>query len=132
MQPPGAQYVRVADLPAFLERIAPVLERRLAESVAVGHSGDLRLGFYGEGVRLRFRNGRLLDARPHPDRAGDADAGPVDARFPGLTFLQLLFGSRELDELERAFGDCHTRSEEARVLLQALFPAQPSLIWPLG
>jgi GNAT superfamily N-acetyltransferase len=131
-QPPGAQYVRVPDLPAFLRHLAPVLEQRLAASVAVGHSGGLRLSFYGDGVRLRFRDGRLLEAEPCSDRAGDAEAGPIGARFPGLTFLQLLFGSRELDELERAFGDCHARSEEARVLLQALFPAQPSLIWPLG
>jgi GNAT superfamily N-acetyltransferase len=131
-QPPGAQYVRVPDLPAFLRHIGPVLERRLADSVAVGHTGDLRLSFYRDGVRLRFRDGRLLGAEPCPHLEASEAAGPIGARFPDRTFLQLLAGSRSLDELEHAFGDCRAPSEEARVLLQALFPKRPSLIWPVG
>ena len=51
---PYAWYLRVPNLPAFLRTIAPVLERRLAESVAVGHSGELTVGFYGDGLRLVF------------------------------------------------------------------------------
>ena len=35
-----AYYLRVPDLPAFMRRIGPVLEKRLAESVAIGYSGD--------------------------------------------------------------------------------------------
>jgi hypothetical protein len=131
-QAPGAQYVRVPDLPAFLRHVAPVLERRLAASVAVGHTGDLRLGFYRDGVRLRFGDGRLLGAEPVPHLGASEEAGPIGACLPDRTFLQLLVGVRSLDELEHAFGDCRVPSEEARVLLQALFPKQPSLIWPVG
>jgi GNAT superfamily N-acetyltransferase len=131
-EPPDPEYVRVADLPAFLRHVAPELERRLARSVAVGHTGALRLSFYRDGVLLRFRDGRLLGAAPCPHHAPDEGAGPIGARFPDLTFLQLLVGSRSLAELEEAFGDCRALTEEARVLLQALFPKGPSLLWPLG
>jgi hypothetical protein len=51
--------------------------------------------------------------------------------FPDLTFLQLLFGHRSLDELEAAFPDCVTRGQEVRALLQVLFPKAPSKVWPI-
>ncbi len=44
--PPYAWYLRVPDLPGFLRHLAPVLEGRLATSVATGHSGELLLNFY--------------------------------------------------------------------------------------
>ncbi len=128
------QYVRVADVPGFLRHIGSVLERRLAESVAVGYTGRLRLSFYRDGVLLVFQDGRLVEAEPCPHHVPNQEAalGPTGAMFPGLTFLQLLFGCRSLDELEHAFGDCRARSEEARVLLEALFPKRPSLIWAVS
>ena len=126
------QYVRVPDLAAFLRRVAPVLERRLAASVAVGYSGRLRLSFYRDGLLLTFGEGRLVAVDPCPHHTPPADAGAIGAAFPGLTFLQLLFGSRSLEELEHAYGDVRTRSEEARVLLGVLFAKQPSAIWPLS
>ena len=126
------EYVRVPDLPAFLRLIAPVLERRLAASVAVGHSGRLRLSFFAGGVLLRFRGGRLEAAVPCPHLGAAEDAGPLRATFPGRSFLQLLFGCRALEELEASFADCRAFDEEARVLLRALFPKQPSLIWPVS
>jgi hypothetical protein len=131
-EPPHLQYVRVADVPAFLRHVGGVLERRLAASVAVGFTGRLRLSFYRDGVLLRFREGRLAGAEPCPHHAPAEELGLVGASFPGLTFLQLLCGARSLDELEHAFADCRARTEEARVLLQALFPKHPSLIWALS
>jgi GNAT superfamily N-acetyltransferase len=127
-----AQYVRVPDLAAFLRHVAPVLERRLAASVAVGYSGRLRLSFYRAGLLLTFEEGRLVAVDPCPHHTPAEEAGAVGAAFPDLTFLQLLFGSRSLEELEHAFGDVRTRSEEARVLLGVLFAKQPSAIWPLS
>ena len=127
-RPTYAWYVRVPDLPAFLRRVAPVLESRLAASPAVGHNGELRLNFYRGGVRLTFADGRLSAVEGWPE----ADHFEAGASFPPLTFLHLLFGHRSLAELERVFADCRARSEEARVLLDALFPTQPSLVWPIA
>ncbi len=127
-RPTYAWYVRVPDLPAFLRRVAPALEARLAASPAVGHSGELRLNFYRDGVRLTFADGRLSAVEGWPE----ADHFEAGASFPPLTFLHLLFGHRSLAELERVFADCRSRSVEARVLLDALFPTQPSLVWPVA
>ena len=126
-QKPYAWYVRVPDLPDFLRHIAPVLERRLAESVLVGHSGDLKVSFYRDGLRLVFAQGRLTDVEPwEPTQADDGAAA-----FPDRTFLQLLFGYRTLEELDYAFTDCWTETDEARALLKILFPKQPSHVWPV-
>lgn len=132
MEPPDPEYVRVPDVPAFLRQVGTALERRLAASVAVGHTGRLRLTFFRDGVVLRFQEGRLLGAESCLHHAPSQEAGEIGASFADLTFLQLLFGSRSLEELEQSFGDCRAFNNEARVLLNALFPKLPSLIWPIS
>jgi hypothetical protein len=122
---PYAWYLRVADLPAFVVRIASALERRLAESPAAGYTGELKLSFYRDGLHLVFENGRLIHCtgfRPLPDVRDSAG-------FPGLTFLQLLFGYRSLEQLRDAFPDCWVEGDTPRVLLEALFPRLPSHVW---
>jgi len=120
-----AFYIRVPDLPAFLRRIAPVLEARLAQSIAVGHTGELKLSFYRSGLRLVLKKGRL--SKVEDWRPGD---GP-SASFPNLIFLQLLFGFRSLEELQHAYADCTVRGNEAKVLLDTLFPKKASQVWPV-
>lgn len=125
---PYAWYIRVPDLPRFLRHIAPALERRLAKSVMAGHSGTLRLNFYHSNLTLRFEHGRLKEIGSYePKHVEDADA-----LFPDLTFLQLLFGYRSYDELDRAFADCYADNVAAAVLLRCLFPRIPSDINPLS
>jgi hypothetical protein len=124
-RPPYAYYIRVPDLPGFLQHIAPVLEQRLAESLLAGHTGELRIGFYGEGLRLALDHGRLVEAQ----RWVPEDNARGDAAFPDLTFLQLLFGYRSIDELDRAFADCWVTMNETRTLLGTLFPRQASHVW---
>jgi hypothetical protein len=128
MRNPYAWQMRVPDLPGFIRRIAPALEKRLAESIAVGYSGALKVGFYGDGVHMVFERGRLKDALPWK-YVRDTDDG--DAAFPDLTFLQLLFGYRSLDELSQAFKDCYCEHNTARVLLTALFPKRLSDVFPV-
>jgi hypothetical protein len=121
-----AWYLRVPDLLGFLRHIAPALERRLAGSLAAGHTGELKLNFYRAGLRLAFEGGRLAAIEPWmPEHADDGSAG-----FAGQTFLQLLFGYRSLEALRGAFPDCWCDGDDARVLLEALFPKQRSVFWP--
>jgi len=126
---PYAWYLRVPDLPAFLRRITPVLEARLAASPVVGHTGELKITFYRGGLRFVFEGGRLALVEPWKPEPVES-AG--QAAFPGLTFLQLLFGYRSLEELREAFPDCDVRSDEAWALLTSLFPKQASDIWPVS
>ena len=119
--------MRVADVPAFLNRIAPVLGARLAKSAMNGHDCELRLSFFRRGVRLRVRGGAV--EAENWDVTGMRGAS---ATFPDLTFLQLLFGARALTELEAAFPDCRVSGDEARAVLNALFPKRQSSVWPVG
>ncbi len=127
-RPSYAWYLRVPDLPAFVRHIAPVLEERLAGSVAVGHTGELKLSFYREGLRLVFEAGRIAVVEPWTPTHDDGGA----AGFPGLTFLHLLFGHRSLDELRAVYVDCWADGDDARTLVGILFPKQASNFWPVA
>lgn len=125
---PYAWYLRVPDLPGFLNHIKAALEKRLAESIAVGHSRELKISFYRAGLRLVIEKGRLrtIEAwKPAPE-----DGGVV--AFPGLTFLQLLFGYRSYEELHQAFADCWCEGEEVRALMDILFPKKLSDVFPVS
>ena len=125
--PPYAWCVRVPNVPAFIRHVAPVLEARLASSIIIGYSGDLKVDFYRGGLRLQFAQGRLnlTESWQAPAYGNDAHAG-----FPPLVFLQLLFGYRSLDELRAFFPDIWA-TPEAALLLNILFPLQPSVVHPL-
>jgi hypothetical protein len=119
--------IRGADLHAS-GHIKPALEKRLAESIAVGHSREVKISFYREGLRLVIEKGRLttIEAwKPSPE-----DGGII--AFPELTFLQLLFGYRNYDELHQSFADCWCDSEEVRALVNILFPKKLSDVFPLS
>jgi len=123
---PYSWYVRVPDLPGFIRLILPVLEERLSESAYAGHTGELKLTFYRSGLRLDFERGRLVDVKAwKPEPHGHSG----DVAFPNLTFLQLLFGYRSLDELAYAFPDCWWEQDDAYGLVKALFPKQASHVW---
>jgi N-acetylglutamate synthase-like GNAT family acetyltransferase len=128
LRPSYAWYMRVADLPGFIEHIKPVLEQRLAGSVMAGHSGTLRLNFYHSQMTLEFDKGRLSNMGAYqPKHVEDGDAF-----FPDLTFLQLLFGYRSLQQLREARADCFVENNDAAVLLPILFPQRPSQPVGLG
>jgi len=124
VEPPYAWYLRVPDVPGFIRHIAPVLERRLADSILTGHSGDLVIDFYRGGLRLHFDQGKLVTVEPWraPAYGDDAPAG-----CPALIFLQLLFGYRSLAELRATFPDVWAQ-QEAALLIDILFPKQPSTV----
>jgi hypothetical protein len=125
---PYAWYLRVPDLRGFLEHIKPVLEKRLTESIAANHSRDMRISLYRTGLQVVIEHGKLIAIeswRPAPKAEGDA-------AFPGLTFLQMLFGYRSFDELKYAFADCGGDSEEVSALLNILFPKKLSNVYPIA
>jgi GNAT superfamily N-acetyltransferase len=124
-EPPYAWYVRVKDLPAFLMHIAPALEKRLATSLVVGHTGEIKLDFYRGGLRMVFEQGRLTGVEHWrvPLYGSNASGG-----FPPLVFLQVLFGHRSIEALRQAFPDVWV-SDEARPVLKALFPTRPSFVF---
>ncbi len=124
LRDPYAWYVRVPDLPKFLDRISPALERRLAGSNIVGYSGEVKVSFYRSGLRLGLEKGRLTAVeawKPTPEEHGNAG-------FPDLSFLQMVFGYRSFEQLEQSFADCWYDRDETRVLLNTLFPRKASAV----
>lgn len=113
-----AWYMRVSDLAKFIEIIAPALEKRLEHSTFHGHSGDLKLNFYKDGVKISFDNGKIVSAEAW--RASKDDGG--SANFPHLTFLQLLFGYRTMEEIHHILPDIYARDADSGELLKVLFP----------
>ena len=130
---PYAWFIRVPDVPGFVMRVRTALERRLADSFAAGHTFELCLSFFDGGLRLAFREGRLTVSERWLPGARDNRLAPKerDALFPGLTFHQLLFGFRSVEDLEYAFPDCIVSSDRSRSFLNVLFPKRASRIWGL-
>lgn len=120
-------YLRLPNIGGFLNLIRPVLEQRLAQSACVGFSGELKLNFYRSGLRLEFTDGHLDKIEPWQPKPKDWDF----AGYPGLTFLQVLFGYRTHDELEESFADCWSHND-LKCLLRALFPRQASNVLPVS
>ena len=121
-QAPYAWYVRVPDLVTFLSRVRSVLERNLAESDLARHTGKLDINLYRKGVRIVLEAGRVSSVESWRPGTGT----PGDVAFPDLTFLQLLFGFRSLDDLRGSFPDCRVEREATASVVSALFPQRVS------
>ena len=52
--------------------------------------------------------------------------------MPRDDFLQLLFGNRTIEELERTTADCLLSTDAGALLLDVLFPAMPTSTWEFG
>ena len=124
---PYGLYIRVPDLVAFLQHVQPALEKNLVGTVAEGYNGELKMNYYRSGVQLKFNSGKITDiSNWSPD---SVEFG--DARFPDLTFLQLLCGRCRFNELKTNFVDCDG-NDEAGVLLDCLFPPFTGNVWYLS
>jgi hypothetical protein len=122
MSMPYAWYLRVPDLTGFIRHIAPALEKRLEGSIAVGHTGKIRINRYSHMLVLSFERGKLSGV--DEEARNPTDFG--DLALPGLTILQLVFGRASFDEVHAAFPDAYVDNDEARLLLNILFPKKPS------
>jgi hypothetical protein len=125
---PYAWYTRIPDLPGFLRLIAPVLEKRLAASIAVGHTGKLRMNRSKTMLTLTFEQGKLVSV--DEEKRNPTDYG--DMELPGLLIHQLIFGYRSFDELRAAFPDVYAEKDAARVIIEILFPKQYARIIPVA
>jgi hypothetical protein len=124
LTPSYAWYIRVADVPQFLNHVAPVLERRLAQSALNGFTGEIKVTEYVRGFKLKIEQGQIS---AEAWQADDSD----NAMFPPYTFLQLLFGRRALSEVRYMYPDCFVQ-DEAAALFEGLFPRRYSNVIPIG
>jgi hypothetical protein len=123
---PYAWYVRFPDEVAYLQAIQPQLERHLAQSVAAGYHGELKLNFYRSGAQLTFADGKISVQAWQPEDGSDGDV-----HFPANSFWSLLCGQRTAAELNASIADCFM-STKTSVLLDCLFPPFTGQVWVVG
>ena len=120
-QPPERQYgwyVRVPDIAIFIRKIAPALERRVVDSVHSGYSGSMKIQLHRNGINIEFNDGEVSNVENISPISWD----DANARFPGLTFLPVLFGMRSVNETILAHTDANVGSKADRHLIETLFP----------
>jgi hypothetical protein len=120
---PYGWYIRVVDVPGFINHIAPALEANLQQSAFAGHTGEIKINEYRDGMRVILDQGRVRAEAWQPIEH-EADAG-----FPPRVFLQLLFGRHAMMELREVYPDAWAK-DDAWFLLDALFPKRNSFVVP--
>lgn len=126
---PADQWLlRIRDVAAFLTKIGPVLERRLAASACAGLTAKLCINLFRQAFLLEFEHGQLhnVTVAGFVDASMGADGG--DLCIPPDAFVRLVFGYRDLAELSDAWPDIVVKAE-SRYLLQVLFPKLQSYFW---
>jgi GNAT superfamily N-acetyltransferase len=122
---PYSWYIRIPDLAGFMTTLAPVFAQRLARSPFADLDQSITFDFYTQGLKLIFEAGQLKASKPW--RPAENAQGMV--RFPDLSFLHLVTGSKSFAEVRDFYTDCYTGDNDLAVLLETLFPKQPSGFW---
>lgn len=113
-----AWYVRVPDLPRFINKLAPALNRRLAASPHAGIDDLFTIHLGKQSIGIRFNNGRVNDVSDKPDLS----RSDANASFPNGNWNQILFGWRSVRDILRTDADATVKSKADADLLQTLFP----------
>ncbi|MCG8688450.1 MAG: GNAT family N-acetyltransferase [Desulfobacterales bacterium] len=131
---PYAWQVKIPDQTAFLQRITPILEKRLAQSMFKGFSGQLQLNLYTESIDLEFNHGKISIASGQEDETKKVFCIPKDL-FPAL-----VLGYRNWNDLQACRPDIFPANQylrfkpavepdEAGLLIDVLFPSSRSWIY---
>ena len=99
----------------ILEKITPLFEERVKNSMFKGYSGRVPLNLYIVTVTLTFENGTITDVKQTAsEQTGDILVNPS-------IFPKMLFGYRSLTELEAEYPDVRIKPEY-RPIIETLFP----------
>jgi predicted N-acetyltransferase YhbS len=119
---PSDQWLlRINNVQSLLTKLAPLFEKRVAQSAHVGLTGGLTINLFRQAYQMRFAAGRLLEVSElgFVDASMGADGG--DLCIAPDAFVRLLLGYRTLLELLDAWPDIVIRAT-SRHLLDTLFP----------
>lgn len=117
-----AWQIQIVDVAGLLRKIAPVLERRIANSPFNGLDEHVIINLYREAFDLHFEHGKLVRV----GALGFSERGEIN--IPPLLFAPLLLGYRSREELAAMYPDvsCWPR---AKVLVDVLFPKMEAFIY---
>jgi len=117
--------IRIPNMTALLEKISPVLERRLKGTMFEGLTYNVIMNTFQNCYSLNFVNGKIIDVN---------DLGPqqVNAnqafRAPPIDFVRLVLGAYSIKELEQNNIDFIARGN-VRLIAEALFPKKESSVY---
>ncbi|MFI6533304.1 GNAT family N-acetyltransferase [Nonomuraea sp. NPDC050547] len=113
---PEQYYVRIPDAAALLDRLRPLLWRRLTESGVDYAEPDLVITTFGAHYRIPVTAGGLGEVTAGGQKQGP---GPMGAAVAPDHLPALVFGAQGMEGLTRVRPDVYTRRRE---LFRALFP----------
>ncbi len=116
--------VRIPDICRLLNKIRPVLSRRLEGTMFEGLTREIVINTYRTCYKLTFQNGEL---KPIEDIGMQKTDRYMDIRLLPQGFVRLILGEFTIDELKNQNVDFIVRLGH-RTLLQTLFPKKESYI----
>ena len=117
--------VRIPNMTSFLQKISPVLERRLEGTMFEGLTFDVTMNTFQNCYKLKFVNGKLIDV---------SDLGPQQVnenqafRAPPNDLARLVLGAYSIKEIEQNNIDFIVRGE-VRLIAEILFPKKESSVY---
>lgn len=123
---------RLTDAAAFIRKIAPVIEKRIAESPICGYTKKVGVQLFGHDrdLWIDIADGLIKDV--YWENA-DFVNKPRGIQMPYDTFMRLLFGVEDVDGLRNRHrevnsGNGDRLNNEMRLLLKTIFPMKRSYI----
>ncbi|MBX3063270.1 MAG: GNAT family N-acetyltransferase [Anaerolineae bacterium] len=120
-----AWQLHLPDAPRLLQKLGPVLERRLAASAFADLSEDVTINLYRTAITLHFERGKLKRTE-----SGSAAEYHGSISIPPLLLAPLIFGWRTADELAACFPDFSVWGRH-RYLIDVLFPKMESFLYTI-
>ncbi|MCW4012878.1 MAG: GNAT family N-acetyltransferase [Candidatus Bathyarchaeota archaeon] len=119
IKPYGWQ-IKLLDPRSFIEKLGPVLEKRLAESEFKGLTKELRMNFWKYKIKLDFKDGKLVSVEHVSEAKRVLGMNPYAS-------IQLFLGFRSREDLDYAYPDFYIRGGNEG-LIDVLFPRKPGYI----
>lgn len=114
--------IRFPDPARFLRKIAPVLERRIANSPLTGMTETVTISLYKEVFALNIADGKVTSV----DALGFRD--DVAISIPPKLFVPLALGTKSRAELQATHKDVSIWGQ-SQVIIDVLFPKMDSYIY---
>lgn len=117
---PYGWQIKLLDLRSFLEKLGPVLEKRLADSEFKGLTKELVMNFWKYLIKMKFMEGKLVSVEPVSEAKRVLGMNPYAS-------IQLFLGYRSREDLEYSYPDFYIRGGNEG-LIDVLFPRKPGYI----
>jgi predicted acetyltransferase len=117
--------VRIPNMTSFLQKISPVLERRLKGTMFEGLTYDVIMNTFQNCYQLKFVNGKIIDvSNLGPQQVNENQA----FRAPPNDLARLVLGAYSIKEIEQNNIDFIVRGD-VRLIAETLFPKKESSIY---